>query len=172
MSSLLLSLLVLHAAADVDVQAAERAYDEARYREVFPSLSRALARPLSDPDRLRAYELLGFVNAAFDEEASAVEAFRLVLGVDPAYRLEPGGSPKVISAFERARTLGPLKAVVPERIVEVQLPPPPPPPEPPVYKRWWFWTGAAVVVVAGAGAAAYAMAGRVPRGSLGTGELR
>ena len=158
-------------AVDPDLQAAESAYAQARYREVLPSLARALSRPLPQPEKLRAYELMAFIHAAFDDGPAAVEAFRRALGAEPEYRLQPDASPKLVGLFSQAVAAGPLAPPpLPEKIV-VMTPEPPPPP-PPVYTRWYFWTGIAVAVAAGTVAGVYAAGSRVPHGTLGTGALQ
>ena len=95
-------------AVDPDLQAAESAYAQARYREVLPSLARALSRPLPQPEKLRAYELMAFIHAAFDDGPAAVEAFRRALGAEPEYRLQPDASPKLVGLFSQAVAAGPL----------------------------------------------------------------
>lgn len=158
----------LGASRDPDLVAAEQAFDRAEYREVLPSLARALGRPLPEAEKLRAYELMALIHAAFDEEPPAIEAFRRALGVNEAYAPAATTSPKVRALYEQARQLGPLAPPVLPSLAAA----PPPPPDPPLTSRWWFWTGVGVVVSAGAIGAVYAAGSRVPPGNLGTGALR
>lgn len=158
-------------AVDPDLQAAEAAYAQAQYREVLPSLARALSRPLPQPEKLRAYELMAFIHAAFDDGPAAVEAFRRALGAEPSYRLQPDASPKLVGLFSQAVGLGPLAPPPPPEKIVVVAPEPPPPP-PPLYKRWYVWAGIAVAIAAGTAAGVYAAGSRVPKGSLGTGALQ
>lgn len=162
-------LLASTPAVDPDLLAAEQAYQAAHYRDVLPSLARALSRPLAPVQQLRAYELMAFIHAAFDDAPAATEAFRRALGVDAGYRLQPDASPKLVGLLSEAVKLGPLAPALtpPERPA---LPPAPPPA--PLYQRWYFWTAVGVALAAGAAGTVYALGSRVPKGTLGTGTLQ
>ncbi len=168
MIAVLATVLLAASTPDPDLEKAEQAYQQAQYREVLPALARALSRPLPKAEQLRAFELMAFIHAAFDDAPAATEAFRRALGVNPELRLDPNASPKLISLFSEAVKLGPLApaAVVPVAAVA------PAPPEIPIYRRWYFWAGIGVAVAAGAVGTAYAVGGRVPRGTLGSGSLQ
>lgn len=197
----LLVLALLRGAADPDLAAAEAAYDEAHYEEVLPAVRRALQHLLTGADKKRAFELEAFTQAAFDERNASVEAFRQVLGLDPAYEPDASAGPKVRAYWEHARRLGPLG----------RPPPPPPPPPParavqdvprqtpvmtgirdtratlglsqtpgerahdePLYQRWYFWAGAGAAAVAAAVVVGVAVMNKpqAPAGNLGTGALK
>jgi hypothetical protein len=144
---------------------------------------RALGKPLAPAQTRRALELEAIADAAFDDSVAAIEAFRKLLAVDPAYQPGPTASPKVLGLLEEARRRGALGA----KLEPVSKPAPVSAPlaatstpaapatsavEPPLTHRWWFWTGVGVLVV-GAGAGTWALARpQVPAGNLGTGQLR
>ena len=187
--SSLFVLALLGGAADPDVAAAESAFDEAHYEDVLPAVRRALQHPLSDADKKRAFELEAFTQAAFDERSGSVEAFRHVLGLDPAYEPDPSTGPKVRAYWEHARKLGPLGRPPPHVEDAPRVPPPvvpkpdisavfkPPPPqvrEEPLYERWYVWAGAGAAVIAAGVVVGVAVMDKpqVPAGNLGTGTLR
>ena len=173
--ALTLALVLAAAAADLDLHAAEQAYEQARYRQVLPSLDRALAHPLTSTELLRAYELQAMTQAAFGDSAAALTAFRRALGVDGGFLPEVAASPKVRALFEEAKRLGPLAPLplpAPREPVTPRVVVAPPEPARPLVTRWWFWGSVGVLVAGGAAASVYAVSHRVPPGTLGTGSLQ
>ncbi len=68
------------------------------------TLDRALAAGGNGPSDLREiHRLAGQVAASSDRRAEAEEHFRRLLVLDPAARLRPGLSPKIVGPFEAAR---------------------------------------------------------------------
>jgi tetratricopeptide (TPR) repeat protein len=180
--------IVLAAGGSAHLRAAEQAFEGARYDQVLTTVRAALAEALSPDERRRAYELLAFTHAAFNDSAEAVEAFTQLLVLDPAYVPGQKVSPKIRALFDRARAEAPKPDVPkaeppPERpltllvappsapAASVELPPAPPtPPGGGLVTRWWFWTGVGAVVAAGT-ITAWVVAHQEPSGTLGTGRL-
>lgn len=194
----ILLAISLAAAPDPDLKAGEQAYRAGHFDAVVPFLERALERPLTSVEQVRAYELLALTHSAFDRAEESVDAFRRLLGVSPQWRPPPGTAPKVLERFERARQLGAIAPpTAPPRALatrpragqseaqaspDVQQPAwvPSAEPEPTtsaasdsdgIHRQWWFWAGVGLVAGA-AGTTAWAVTRpEVPMGTLGTGAL-
>lgn len=162
--------VTLLSAANADLQAASRAFEEGAYDQVLPLTQRALKAKLDPQQQRRVHELEAMTHAAFDRSTEAIEAFRRVLALDPAYSPPEDASPKVLGLFQRAAQsieAAPFapSASVAEAVERVEAGPAP------LYKRWWFW-GATAVVVTGAAAAAWTLTHPpVPQGNLGVRTL-
>lgn len=167
-----LALLLLAAAPNPDLANAEGAYRLGRYDLVLPSVDRALATPLEPAERRRAYELKALTAAAFDDTNAAVDAFRRLLGVDPAYTPSGRPSPKLQGLVAEAVRLGPIGGKrVQAPVVAAPSPPPAPPPVPSLVRRPWFWVAVAVAGGLAAGAAVYAVSTAGPPTTLPLGTL-
>jgi hypothetical protein len=180
-----LLLFCLHGAPlapeNADLRSAQRAYDEGRYQEVLPLLKRARKASLPRAELERALELEALTDAAFDHAEPAIEAFRYILGADPAYLPTTSASPKLLGFFAEARRRGPLGVLPklePQVITQPLFPPDAGAAPPPVvqsdafYTKWWFWTGLGVVAAGTAGGVWYAERPLVPNGSLGVGQMK
>jgi hypothetical protein len=190
----LAAVWMLGATADPDLAVAERAYEDARFEDVLPALKSALEHPLGESDLARALELRALTEAAFDNRAASVDAFRHLLGIRPSYEPDAAAGPKVRNLWDRARRLGPIGGTEPPPPA-AKPPPAPPPhhvapkplppaalptadegataPSPAWYERWYVWGGLGAVVAAGivigVAAANHPVA---PSGNLGTGNLQ
>jgi hypothetical protein len=169
--------VALAAAGPADLRAAERAFQGARFEEARGLAESALTGLLSDAERVRAYELLAFAHAAFNDEVEqAVDAFAQALRLAPDY--DPGSrvSPKVRALFEQARLRvprpppQPAPALTPAAVPSAGAAAPRPHTERGLLHRWWFWSGVAAVVVAGT-VTAVALTASGPSGTLGAGKL-
>lgn len=97
-------LAMLLATPSRDLARAQAFVDELRYQAAIKTLDRVL----QDPDgtakeRIDAYRLLGIAYAATDAPEAAEAAFAALLEIEPGYVLDPLLSPKIRSAFDRAK---------------------------------------------------------------------
>jgi hypothetical protein len=193
-------VLLLDAATNPDLEAAQKAAARGQYQEVLPFLAEANKGTLTDAERVQSLELEAKTLAAFGRKKASVDAFRRLMGVNSDYRPPKSTSPKLRAMWKEAVELGPIgqPAAAPEAPparLEPSLPSPrasePPTPSlpaiapmltvepapktpesPKLYERWWFWTAVGVVAAAGAGGAYYLMVDpHLPRSNLGSGTL-
>jgi hypothetical protein len=188
---LLLWVWLAAGSPNAGLSSAEEAYRAGRYDLVRPRVEHALATPLTDAERRRAYELLTIAASAFDDAASAVEAFRQLLRLDPHYTPADGASPKLRHFFEQAQRSAaaeespsaaapPAPPLPPELVPAPAAPPPveviaPAPTEKtqrPLYERPWPYVVLGAALVAAGVGIAYAVATAPPGGDLPNGHLR
>ena len=134
-------------------------YLEGRYEKAMELLYKALdfnEKDLGRNRRLGALSYLAFCQIALGDMAGARENFRILLKMEPDYRLPAGTSPKLVKVFEDVRSKMPKK-IEPKPPLEDQPPPgvippekKPEEPEPKESSTWWIWAVAGGVLV-GAG---------------------
>jgi hypothetical protein len=115
-----------------ELEQAKRLYNEGRFAEAVHEL-RALLPVIERERNVRArvarladaYCHLGFAYVALDDPATAKDAFKNVLQLEPSHRLDPGiHSPKVIALFEQARlAVSALEPPLPNSLVPPRLTP-------------------------------------------------
>ena len=163
-------------AEDPRVAAARRAYDELRYEDVLVAVAAARREgTLAREDEVELTRLEAYTFAVFDDEPHAVEAFRRLLALDPAFAPE-NVSPKIRAYFERARRPPQPSTQGSRRVLGATPSPEAPQPRP---RSWltspWLWGAVGVVVVIG-GAGAFVLYDRrgppAADGNLGRLELR
>jgi hypothetical protein len=173
--------MVLAAGGGADLRVAEAAFEGARYDQVLVSVKAALEGPLSPLEKQRAYELLAFTHAAFNETAEAVAAFTDLLALDPGYEPSLKVSPKIRGLFDKARADVPRPPPPPPSLIpppahaasarpEVTQAPPARSEERGVLHRWWFWSAVGAAAIAGT-ATAWVVTHPGPSGTLGAGRL-
>jgi len=90
-------------ASNATLRAAIRAYENLEVSQALTLGNRALREKLTEPERIRAYELLGFAYAATDSLVKAVDAFKQLVLLEPDRQLDPARiSPKVTTSFQLA----------------------------------------------------------------------
>lgn len=115
--ALILALCVAATPAEELTRARRLVDAELRYGAAIEVLDRLLQDPdLSRKERIEAYRLLGVAYAAKGAGDSAEAAFGALLELEPGYVLDPRLSPKIRSAFDRAKS----KVARPVRLLEVR----------------------------------------------------
>jgi tetratricopeptide (TPR) repeat protein len=135
-------------------------YLEGRYQQARDLLLEALKFKQEELGRNRllgALAYLAFCQIALSETAAAQKSFERLLGLEPAYRLPAGTSPKIVTIFEDVRAKMPKKIEPRPRPEEKPPPgviPPGKKPEEPRPEKsssnWWIWAVVGGVLV-GAG---------------------
>jgi hypothetical protein len=88
----------------VALEAAAEALADFRPEDAVPLLERAKDEgPFRHADHLRLYEQLGVAHAYLEQKREALEAFRMLLALDPGHAISYTLSPKVTFLFEEAR---------------------------------------------------------------------
>lgn len=83
---------------------AEAFYNEAKYDSALSLLHNCLSKGLKQPEKVKAYKLLGKVNVASGNIAAAKEAFRETLKLAPLTNLDPQQeTPEIIELFEQVK---------------------------------------------------------------------
>ena len=85
------------------LRAAIRSFENLEVSQALTLGNRALKEKLTEPERIRVYELLGFAYAATDSLVKAVDAFKQLVLLEPDRQLDPDRiSPKVTTSFQLA----------------------------------------------------------------------
>lgn len=97
--------LLLPGAPDADVAAGIALYHRLDYDRAVVALGRALTKnDLSAEDRCAALETLGFAYVVLGDGVNAERTFKNLLDEAPAYDVAPALSPRLKSAFARAKS--------------------------------------------------------------------
>ena len=90
-------------AQNATVRRASQAYDNADFAQVVSLATQALRERLSNAERARAYELLGFAYSATNQPDQAINAFRETILLEPDRELDPSrASPRINGYFNAA----------------------------------------------------------------------
>lgn len=114
--------------AGVKLEQAVKQLEELNYSEAQQTLLAVIQSGQALPDQLaQAYFNLGIVESALDNEVEATDSFYLALMLQPSLLFPEGGSPKILTRLNEARSrvteVGVLeaRAVVGDGVLEVQI---------------------------------------------------
>lgn len=95
----------------------KRLYDNLDYDKAIIELRQAISQGLTTVQQIEAYEYLALCYVANNDEASARNTFKQILGIAPSYKISENFAPKVRRLFQEAKD---EMSVVPS----IQSPPP------------------------------------------------
>jgi len=100
---LLFCLIPAFARAQDDLKKAEQLFEDLQYEQALRQVEETLKSPRRGPSELvAAYRIKGLSLSALGRTRKALEAFRMLLAIDPDYQLKGVKSPKLNAPFFQA----------------------------------------------------------------------